>query len=740
MADRNLSATVDLSQLIKAALEGGQSLAELQKRFEGAGVSATEFGAAADKVPAHLKSITDGAKTAGASVGESLAAGSAKGSTSLEKLGADAAKSGATLGKEVTAGAKEASSGLTALESAQASLLARWVPGMAQISGSIRDVGKIADESGKAGAGGMATLAKGAAEVAPPVLAAAAAFVILGKGAEVVLSAHTKAIGEVVKLKTEFGLSAKEASGLAAVFHTLGKDGDDLDRTVNLISKAAENGSGAFAKLGVSTHDSTGHMKGTKEIVLETISAFANMKDGIDKNVVGQELMGRGWNSNIAMMNKVRDGHLDLNKVFADGATVTEQDIKAVEALQKAQGELHNQIVKVETELGGKLVPAATEAVKALSGLVEISGKFANATGGIERWLKSLVSGFEAAIPGLAVMVKGIELLSAAHDRFAKSAETSAKAEQESTAATEDAGKKTTVTAESMMAGIVGAHEKIQGAHAKTSESTKTVSKDFEALSTNADKYSSYMAQQYREGLASLDDMTSAAKFDHAFEDKLKAMTTGNKEAMDKLDADTNKAMEAAEAAFNASGDKKLAADVKFFEQWHKNDQAGRDDLKKLQDQANKDAEDGYDTFFSDVLDKAERFGSRIKSVMGDALGALQSLVSSISNISLPSFHTGTPSVNRAGAYRVQQDETIFLPIGSRVERAGMGPQPGSSNGAAGAPSFHMPISVSVDASGAGNPADVGAMVADALERKLSATFRDVRVGLAARGVQLQGI
>lgn len=736
MADRTLTAVFDLQQMIKETLEAGQSLEKLQKELTDAGVSADYFGKELDKVPEHLKPLIDQSKQAGSSIADNLSAGSEKGSASLAKLGSEAGKSGALVGKEVTAGSKEAASGLSSLDSAITSLLGRFLPGAAQIGGAMKDASKIATEAGKEGSAGLAQWAGGFAKLGPEALVATAAVAGAVKVGQESIAVYSKSADEVGKLKAEFGLSAKEGSGLVGVFQALGKDNGAAE-TIGLMSKAVETGSSSFIKLGVSTRDSSGHLKSMKDITLESLTALASMKDSAEKSAISQELLGKSSSNNAVILAKLRDGQVDLNKAYADSATMTEKDLAAVVSLQKAQGELHSQLVKVETQIGGKLVPAVTEAIKAYLGLVEVGGKLNEASGGLIKWFEGAKAGLNAVLPGTELLVKAMGFLSEVHDKFAGSATKSAEAQKGSTAAIAEGGRVVTQTGEETTASVTKSTDAQAAGYAKVGESAKTAATQHKESAGNIMQTADTMLTDWQKKIVNWDEVAQSAKFEKTFDEKFKLMQQGNTEAITQINKTTNEGLDAYQKMYYESQSQLLDSQGKWIDEYGNVFNKGYGQWnQETQDWTGKQVE-LHEGMFDKILDKGRDFFGKISDLMGDALGKIGDILGKIGDIHLPSFHTGTPAVTRAGMYRVQQDETLFLPLGTRVDRAGSTPAAGGA-GQSG-PTIQISMPISIDASNAGSPREVAATVGETVRGEFGALIRALPASLMARGLQLPG-
>ena len=51
----------------------------------------------------------------------------------------------------------------------------------------------------------------------------------------------------------------------------------------------------SFTKLGIATRDSSGHLRNSRDILLDTFDALGQMKKGTDANVASTQIFGRNF-------------------------------------------------------------------------------------------------------------------------------------------------------------------------------------------------------------------------------------------------------------------------------------------------------------------------------------------------------------------------------------------------------------------------------------------------------------
>lgn len=116
---------------------------------------------------------------------------------------------------------------------------------------------------------------------------------------------------ELSKMSQKVGVSVELLSGLKYAgdladvsLETMGTGLRQLAKNAQDASANLGEGRYAFDALGISVKDSSGHLKGTDEMLLEVSDKFAGMEDGAGKTALAMRLFGRAGADLIPLLNQ----------------------------------------------------------------------------------------------------------------------------------------------------------------------------------------------------------------------------------------------------------------------------------------------------------------------------------------------------------------------------------------------------------------------------------------------------
>jgi hypothetical protein len=155
----------------------------------------------------------------------------------------------------------------------------------------------------------------------------------------------------------------------------------ELNNQLDTQKNSLKQSSDGFAKLGVSTVDSSGKQKDFNTILFEVADKFKAMPNGIDKTAAAMDLFGRSGKDMIKVLNLGSDGIKDLEKKADEmGLTLSADTIGKVNALVQSQKELKQQTDALKIAVGTATAPALTAYNETMNSLVST---FLNAPGPI---------------------------------------------------------------------------------------------------------------------------------------------------------------------------------------------------------------------------------------------------------------------------------------------------------------------------------------------------------------------
>ncbi len=132
----------------------------------------------------------------------------------------------------------------------------------------------------------------------------------------------------------------------------------DLEQALKGLSNKMQEGSTAFAELGVAVRDGAGNMRPVKDVLFDLANAFQRLPDGAQKAALANKLMEESGVRLIPLLNNGAEGL----KAMADEAE--RFGVVVSEELAQRSAELNHNIVRLKAsatglanELGQALVP-----------------------------------------------------------------------------------------------------------------------------------------------------------------------------------------------------------------------------------------------------------------------------------------------------------------------------------------------------------------------------------------------
>lgn len=244
----------------------------------------------------------------------------------------------------------------------------------ADAAGAIGEIKKVADAAekdlGKAG--------KSSDDMSKTMTKAGAAMLGVGAGLltfGVSAASSTANLGrEVIKLQRYTGQSAEETSRLNGAARLAGVSADTLALGLGRLSKAAEAGSPAFDKLGVTTRNADGSLRSMGQMLPDVAEAFKNMPGGAERTALALQLFGRNGMEMMPFLLRGREGIAELSKEAEKmGLVLSGDNISQIKAHIMAQRELSATFEGLRTKVGLQMMPILTgftDVVKGIPGPV----------------------------------------------------------------------------------------------------------------------------------------------------------------------------------------------------------------------------------------------------------------------------------------------------------------------------------------------------------------------------------
>lgn len=210
--------------------------------------------------------------------------------------------------------------------------------------------------AGAAKAGGVALAAVGAAGIA-----ATTAFV---KGA-----AGVAAYGDNIdKMSQKMGMSASAYQEWDAVMQHSGTSMETMKASMKTLANAAETGSEAFTKLGISQEEIASMSQ--EQLFERTISALQNVEDETERTYLAGKTLGRGATELGALLNtSAEDTQKMRDRVHELGGVMSDDAVKAAAAYQDSLQDMKTAMSGISRGMLSEMLPSMT---KVMDGLTEI--------------------------------------------------------------------------------------------------------------------------------------------------------------------------------------------------------------------------------------------------------------------------------------------------------------------------------------------------------------------------------
>ena len=164
-----------------------------------------------------------------------------------------------------------------------------------------------------------------------------------------------------------------------------------------------------FRDLGVSIRDSTGNLKGTEQLLLETADGIAALGSSAEKNSALTNLFGRSGQQLFAILNQGGDAVAGLkDKMLELGIGISSEAVDAVERFNDTSNILSRQLNSLKDNVFAAFLPILQTFVNQFTTMFKT---FAENEGGIEKFSKALatniIDGVQTALLAMQELILG---------------------------------------------------------------------------------------------------------------------------------------------------------------------------------------------------------------------------------------------------------------------------------------------------------------------------------------------
>ena len=299
------------------------------------------------------------------------------------------------------------------------------IPTTKGIKGELGSIlGNEADAAGKSAGGKFSSAFGGVMKTVGAATAASMAAVATGViGGTKALIEGAKATAEygdnVDKMSQKMGLSAEKYQEWDFVMQHCGTSIESMKAPMKTLATAAENGSEAFDRLGLSQEQISSMSQ--EELFGATISALQDVEDSTERTYLAGQLLGRGATELGALLNMSADETAKMaEQAHALGGVMTDTAVKDAARFQDSMQNAQFAVSGLKNSLMSELLPGFSDVLDGFTELVAGTGEgeqkiqsgvqsiMNNLSGKLPDVLKivgSVLNGVLAALPGCAEQI-----------------------------------------------------------------------------------------------------------------------------------------------------------------------------------------------------------------------------------------------------------------------------------------------------------------------------------------------
>lgn len=253
----------------------------------------------------------------------------------------------------------------------------------------------LADSEKQAkGIGGKLSSAFGVATKAVGVLTTATGA--LG-AAFVGTSSSVAAYGDNIdKMSQKMGMSAEAYQEWDAVMQHSGTSMETLKASMKTLANAAQTGSDAFDKLGISQEQIASMSQ--EELFSATITALQNIDDETERTYLAGKTLGRGATELGALLNtSAEDTQAMKDRVHELGGVMSDEAVKAAAAYQDSLQDMQTAMTGLKNNIVSEMLPSITQVMDGLANV--FSGDEKTGLEQIDKGINDFIKKINGIIP-----------------------------------------------------------------------------------------------------------------------------------------------------------------------------------------------------------------------------------------------------------------------------------------------------------------------------------------------------
>ena len=257
----------------------------------------------------------------------------------------------------------------------------------------LKDAESKATSVGGTIAGGLKSVGAAGAMIGTAIVGAtAAAGTALVKGA-----GEVAAYGDNIdKMSQKMGISAEAYQEWDAIMQHSGTSIEALKPSMKTLASAAEKGSDAFEKLGISQEEVASLSQ--EDLFAKVITGLQGMEEGTERTYLTSQLLGRGATELGALLNtSAEETEAMRQRVHELGGVMSDEAVKAAAKYQDSLQDMQTGFDSLKRNLVSEFLPSITGV---MDGLTDIfTGDFDSGISKISEGITSLVDGITQKLP-----------------------------------------------------------------------------------------------------------------------------------------------------------------------------------------------------------------------------------------------------------------------------------------------------------------------------------------------------
>lgn len=201
---------------------------------------------------------------------------------------------------------------------------------------------------------------------------------------------------DIDKMSQKMGMSAEKYQEWDAILQHSGSSMESMKASMKTLANAAETGSDAFEKLGISQEDIANMSQ--EELFEATIAGLQNVSDTTERTYLAGKLLGRGATELGALLNtSAEDTEAMRQRVHELGGVMSDEAVKSAAAYQDSLQDMTTAIEGAKRGLVSNFLPAVTTVMDGIGNL--FSGDSDKGLGQIKEGVSNFIQTLTDALP-----------------------------------------------------------------------------------------------------------------------------------------------------------------------------------------------------------------------------------------------------------------------------------------------------------------------------------------------------